>query len=92
MRTSGDAVAATAVNASGMNGTTPEAATAGAHAATMKPPTPAKAPASASAASGRCIIGNQGGSNENDRREADQTVSNHGHPPVFAVSPDPLGV
>jgi len=63
---------ATAVDASGVNTTAPYVG--GTHAAASAAsntaaPTPPR----------QRVVGNQTGSNENSCREADQTVSNHGH-------------
>jgi len=79
VRTTGAAIAAAAVYASGMNRSAAIATgmeTAAAHAAAMKSAAATKASTSATAGEG--IIWSQTGSDENGCRETDQTEANHG--------------
>ncbi|MCA1458430.1 hypothetical protein I6F35_35585 [Bradyrhizobium sp. BRP22] len=64
-----------------MNGTAPELS--GAHAATMK--SAAGTEAAASTTAGKRIIRNQTGGDKDGCRQADETVTNHGHPPDIEV-------
>jgi uncharacterized membrane protein YeaQ/YmgE (transglycosylase-associated protein family) len=64
-----------------MNGAAPELS--GAHAATMK--SAAGTEPATSTTAGKRVIWDQTGSDENGCREADETVTNHGHPPDLGV-------
>jgi hypothetical protein len=86
--TSCDAIAASAVNTPGVNGTAPEVSRAhataveatSAHAASVK--SSASKPTT-TAATSKGVVGNEAGTNQNERCHSSKNVAKHGVPPLF---------
>jgi hypothetical protein len=95
VRATSDAIAATAVNASSMNGAAPEVRSthaaaveaASTHTATMKS---AAATEPAAAPAGERVIWNKARGHKHERCQRSKSVSKHGVPPVFAGVESPL--